>query len=157
MLIPKEIKGKNKIRDLKICELYLSGMNALEIYDTFRNRSRPLTLRRIHQIISANSDFITPRIGWSKAKRIHRLQRIAEKMPDKLASSKDVLNVIEEIRKEIDGDTPLVDQSTHYHITKLGDNELIEAARKRGIALPASVAGRIGAQGQGESNQVVQP
>lgn len=155
MLIPKEIKGKNKIRDFKICELYLSGMVPLEIYDVYARRKVTLSLRRIQQIISENAPFINPRIGWNKSKRLHRLQRIADKMPDKLANSKDVLNVIEEIRKEIDGETPLVDQSTHYHITKLGDDELIEAARKRGIALPAPVAGRIGAQGERKPDQVV--
>lgn len=144
MKIPSQIKGKNKIRDFKICQLYIAGMMPLEIFDTLRHRQRPLSLRRIHRIISDNSEFITPRVAWPKTKRLHRLQRIADKMPDKLAHTKDVLNVLEEIRKEIDGETPLVDQSTHYHIGKMSDEQLIELARTRGLSLPASVAARAG-------------
>lgn len=144
MIIPKEIKGKNRIRDFKICELYLAGMSPTEIFETFRHRQRPLSLRRIHRIISDNAAFINPRIGWPKTKRLHRLQRIAEKMPDKLSSSKDILNVMEEIRKEIDGEAPLVDNSTHYHLTNLSDEQLIELSRKTGINIPAPIEARIG-------------
>lgn len=146
MKLPQEIKGRNRIRDFKICELYLAGMNALEIWETFRNRRQPLTLRRIHQIISTNQSFISPRMAWPKTKRLHRLQRIADKMPDKLSHTKDVLNVMEEIRKEIDGEAPLIDQSTHYHITKLTDEQLIEQSRAAGIGVPATVEARAGFQ-----------
>lgn len=144
MLLPKEIKGKNKIRDLKICELYLSGLVPLEIYDVYAKRHRPISLRRIQQIIYDNSSFVNPRVAWPKTKRLHRLQRIASKLPDKLAHTKDVLNVMEEIRKEIDGDAPLIDQSTHYHLTQLNDQQLIDSARARGINLPTPVAVRTG-------------
>lgn len=144
MKIPNQIRGINKIRDFNICQLYLSGMTPLEIWDVYAKRHRPLSLRRIQRIISDNSEFINPRVAWPKTKRLHRLQRIADKMPDKLTHNKDVLNVMEEIRKEIDGETPLIDQSTHYHVTKLSDEQLIDQARTRGINLPASVEGRAG-------------
>lgn len=146
MKIPAQIKGKNKIRDFNICQLYLSGMLPLEIVDIYARRTRRLGLRRIQKIISDNAEFINPRVAWPKTKRLHRLQRIADKMPDKLAHTKDVLNVMEEIRKEIDGETPLVDQSIHYHIGKMSDEQLIELARTRGLSLPASVTARAGIQ-----------
>ena len=152
MLLPVEIKGKNRIRDFKICELYLAGMTPIEIFDTLRQRQRPLSLRRIQSILSDNTVFINPLIGWNKTKRLHKLQRIAEKLPDRLSPSKDILNVIEQIRTEIDGEAPLVDQSTHYHITKLSDEQLIEHARKTGISLPPSIQARIEQASNGQSN-----
>ena len=45
-----------------------------------------------------------------------------------------------------DNDAPLVDNSTHLHFTKINDEDLIEQARARGVNLPDSIAGRVGAE-----------
>lgn len=113
MKLPQEIKGRHRIRDLKICQLYIDGLIPREIAENFRKRNKIITERRIAQIVYENKSFINPRIGWDKTKRLHRLQRIANKQPDLLSPSKDILTVLEQIRKEIEGDKPLVsiDQS----------------------------------------------
>lgn len=114
MKIPREIKGKNKVRDFCICLEYIDGKTPEEIKYLRKLR---LSVRRIQQILYENSDFVNSRIGWSKSKRLHTLQRIAERSGLGLSDKKDILNVLEQMRKEIDGDKPLVDNSKHYHQT----------------------------------------
>jgi hypothetical protein len=52
---------------------------------------------------------------------------------------------IEGILDRIDGKvngTPLVDQSSHYHFTKLEGEKLVAEAQRRGIPIPTAVARR---------------
>jgi hypothetical protein len=111
MKLPKEIQGDNKIRDFDICKLYIDGLSPEQIKD---KRKSNLTIRRIQQILSKNANFVNERVGWDKTKRLHRLQQIAEKLPDKLSQKKDILNVLEQIRKEMEGDKPQVEQHIHF-------------------------------------------
>lgn len=105
MLLPQElklIKGiKNKKRDLLICLDYIDGLNPEEIRE---KRKITLSERRIFYILSNNMEFINPRMAWDKSKRLHRLQRIAKNLPDTITKSKDILDVLKEIREEIEGD-----------------------------------------------------
>jgi len=113
MKIPKEIKGKNKVRDLDICRLYIDGLTPEEIKT---RRSLNVTVRRIQKIISENAAFVNPRIGWDKAKRLHQLQQMATAAGLKLGKGRDQAHILEQIRKEIEGDKPLIDNSTHTHV-----------------------------------------
>jgi len=47
------------------------------------------------------------------------LQKIAENAGIQLSPKKDILNVLEQMRKELEGDKPLVDNSTHHHQTTI--------------------------------------
>jgi hypothetical protein len=122
MKLPKDIVGKNRLRDLYVCELYLKGMMPSQIVEALVTSTQPLRLSRINKILSANAAYINPRMGWSKSKRLHRLQRLADLNPDKLAKNKDMIDILEAIRKEIEGDKSLVDMSKHEHITIVVDS-----------------------------------
>jgi hypothetical protein len=123
MKLPKDIVGKNRLRDLYICELYIKGMNPEQIREALSNSPSPIKVSRIYKVIYANSAYINPRIGWSKSKRLHKLQRLADLNPDKLAKNKDTIDILDAIRKEIEGDKALIDQSTHEHITIVVDQQ----------------------------------
>ena len=88
MKIPEEIKGKNRLRDTMICLDYAYGKSSEEIK---KDRKLLITVRRIDQVLYENRDFVNSRVGWSKSKRLHMLQRIAEKQGIKLSEKKDIL------------------------------------------------------------------
>ena len=118
MKLPKEINkivGENKLRDLAICLDYISGKDPSEI---IAERNLALTTRRIEQIVYANAAFVNPKVAWPKAKRVRLRQRlILRKIAGKQDSNKDILDHLDGLQKEIDGEKSLVDQSTHYHVT----------------------------------------
>jgi len=118
MRLPKEIVGKNKLRDLHICSCYVQGMSVQEIKDSCHPE---LSLRRLFKIISDNAAFVNPRVAWPKARRIHLLQKIAVNAGSEINKRKDILDVLSELRKEIEGEKSLVDQSHHEHITIIVD------------------------------------
>ncbi len=118
MKLPKEIIGKNRIRDFYICNLYIKGHTAEEITEIIQNKCiTPVKLNRCYKIISANSVYINKYIGWSKSKRIHLLQKWVKKND---SSKKDPADLIEQIRREIEGEKPLIEQ--HTHITYVREN-----------------------------------
>lgn len=119
MRIPKEIVSKkNKLRDLDICLKYISGMTPDQISDELASRNAKLTPRRIEQIVYENSAFVNPRIAWPKSKRLHLRQRMIQRTLDgNPISKKDVVDQLDSLREEIEGDKPLIDNSTHLHLT----------------------------------------
>ena len=117
MKISKDIQGKNRLRDHFICELYIKGTMPEEIQKILSTSTRPIKVSRIYKVISANAKYINPKMGWDKTKRLHRLQRLADLNQDKLSPRKDTIDIMEQIRKEMEGDKPLVDLSKHEHIT----------------------------------------
>jgi hypothetical protein len=129
MKLPKDITGKNKLRDLRICTLYCAGKSIQEIKDECYPN---LSLRRLYDITYNNPEFINKRITWPKSKRIHLLQRIAVQAGSHINSKKDILDVLSELRKEIEGDKPLVDMSKHEHITIVVDST---AAKEEGFEI----------------------
>ena len=134
MKIPKEIIGKNRIRDFDICRRYIDGQTPQEIRD---ERTPHLTLRRVQKIIYDNAKFINPRIGWHKSRRIHNLQRLAEANKDNAGRGKGYLDINAELRKEIEGDKPLIDNSKHEHFNVTvrvvdGDNSSQESSNRIG-------------------------
>lgn len=116
MKVAEEILGKNRVRDLAICSDYIQGLTPQEIID---RRKLNLTVRRVEQIIYTNSPFVNPRIGWSKSKRLHKLARVAEKAGEALSDKKDILNVLEQMRKEIEGDKPINETHVHLDLARL--------------------------------------
>ena len=127
--IPEEIKGINRMRDYKICLEYVAGHTAEEIKT---KRSLSISIRRINQILYDCSPFLNGRVAWPKSKRIHYLQKCISETP---FSKKDNADLIEQVRKEIEGDRPLIDNSKHTHLTivqqirKVLENEPVEQSR----------------------------
>ena len=116
MDIPKEILGKNRIRDYAICMDYIRGKKSEEI---IVSRKLTITVRRIEQILYKNREFVSSNIAWPKSQRIHNLQRwIADK-----ESTKDPLEIQKELRAEIEGEHALIDQSQNTNITYVWKTE----------------------------------
>lgn len=122
MLLPTKIKGRNKVRDAGIClrweQWHNSDAPKTELVDTLKRRLAErfkLTQRRIDQILITNHFYIPIDKEREKWKRINWLRRSIAKKGDR--TQKDAADLIEMLRKEIDGDKPLIDQSTH--ITKI--------------------------------------
>ncbi len=98
MKVFKEIKGINKLRDMAICLDYIAG---IEYEDIKAKRKLSLTVRRIQQIVYDNAAFINPRVAWPKSKRVRILQKWIEDTPK---SKKDPADLLEQVRKEVEGD-----------------------------------------------------
>lgn len=100
--LPEEFRDKEHgERDYYICLDYASGQKAEEIVV---NRKLSITSRRVEQITSQHGDFIIKNIKWGKAKRLSVLMQVAEEAGVTLSNKKDILNVIEQFRKELEGE-----------------------------------------------------
>ncbi len=124
MKLPEKIKGKNRIRDAAICSSWsedlLTFPELVEIYK--------LTERRIRQILVTNHAFISIDKEWEKKKRIHTIKLSIKKSKE---SSKDRADLLEQLRKEIEGDSKVnIDNSKHYHFTI----DKLQSARKRALS-----------------------
>lgn len=69
-----------------------------------------ITKAYVYQILKKNSHILLNDKNWRKLKRIFRLYRLASKKEE---SSKDVLDLLEQLRKEDEGDKSLIDNSKH--------------------------------------------
>lgn len=106
-LTPDEVFGNNQERDANICNDF--ALNELDFPELAKKYE--LTEQRILQILIKNRVYKLIDKDWEKTKRINRLRRWIKKRPDTM---KDTLEVQQELRKEIEGDKPLIDQSNHY-------------------------------------------
>lgn len=118
MKLPKEIVGRNKIRDAQICltwERLLDDKNYPTIESIKQAISKQFNLTEfyIYKIVRRNNAYTPQNYAWEKTKRINRL-KLEIKNKDK--SNKDVADLMEQLRKEIEGDKPLIDQSVKHHI-----------------------------------------
>lgn len=133
MKLPGNIKGRHKIRDGAIMlSWYRDLLKPEQIAEKFN-----LTERRIQQIVRLNSPFLELDEKFEKVERIRRLKI---EIKGKNKSNKDVADLLEQLRKEIEGDKPLVDQSKHTHYTVIWeiDGNKIPATRKSGNNLAES-------------------
>ena len=121
MKIPKKTTGRHKLRDTKICMLWARELvSSEEISEKFK-----LSIRRIQQIVYANRDFLKLENEWEKAKRVRWYKQQIKKRGD---SKKDSADLQEQLRKEIEGNGPLVDNS--IHITQITNEEKVERSNR---------------------------
>lgn len=108
MKLPAEVVSKrHKIRDYQIVKLYAEGeMNQYEIAEKFG-----LTQGRIQQICFANRHLMTGFHDWEKAKRINWLKGQIKKNGQ---SKKDPADLMEQLRKEMDGDQSIVNVNQNH-------------------------------------------
>jgi hypothetical protein len=127
-----------KIRNAKICKEWVewhdSEMAAEEPVSALMKRvteKYDLTQERIYQVLRENVATLKHNADWRKFLRICKLQREQAKKPN---SKKDLLDLMEQERKELEGERPLVDFSQHHTIII-----------KRAVAeIPTGVSERIG-------------
>lgn len=96
MKLPEKIKGVNRIRDTKILQLYADGKSMEELGSMFN-----ITGSRVQQICYRNRELLDLDKKYEKAKRINWLRRQIAKAGD---SEKDSADLLEQFRKELDGD-----------------------------------------------------
>lgn len=130
MKIPKDIVGENRLRDLMICNEYVSGKLPEEIIS---ERTLDISIRRVQKILYNNKEYVNKNMGWSKSKRIMYLQRLAEKHKDNVGSNKGYLDIAKELRTEIEGEKSLIDQSSHQHITIVRSKESVDEREENRI------------------------
>lgn len=110
---------KLKIRNKEICKDYMDWYDQ-DMYKTEMVRDLmaritlkyDLTQQSIYNILKENQDLIEFHKGWEKHKRITELKRLRA---DKKESRKDVVDILEQERKEIEGDKPIIDNSVHNY------------------------------------------
>ena len=110
MKIPKDIVGRNKHRDLKIL---LDWAEGLMTFDGLAVKYE-LTQRRITQILMANHAYVKIDKDWEKKQRIHYIKSQMKTAKDTEANR---LSLQQELRTELEGDKPLIQQETHLHFT----------------------------------------
>ncbi len=110
--MPKIIITHHKIRDYKICRLYVEEAQSQEEIGKLFNLSQA----RIGQILKKNKALLTPDKEWEKYKRINWLKRQTKKRGD---TQKDSLDLLDRLRVEIEGEKPTIDISKHISITKI--------------------------------------
>lgn len=100
----KDIKTNNPERDLFICQAYIEGIEVPVLAE-----ENQVTERRIYQILRKHSDFTQVNQSYEKAKRVHLLQREIKR---KKESKKDLADLLQQLKGELEGDKPLIDQSS---------------------------------------------
>jgi hypothetical protein len=75
--------------------------------------------RTIYQILENNADAFLSKKNYEKVKRIFRLKR---EIAQKEKSNKDVADLMDQLRREYEGDKPLIDNSKH--ITNVTINKI---------------------------------
>ena len=114
MKIP-DVKGRNKIRDAKMIRMWISGEHTqTEIAKQFC-----ITQARLGAILYKNADIIHFDAKHLKNNRLHIIERQIAKKKD-APSRKDIIDILDYQRKEVEGDKPQVDLSTN--ITKIEVN-----------------------------------
>lgn len=122
MILPKDVIAKPhlKIRNTAILKLILQGNTQLEVSKRFN-----LTQQAIASIVYKNSHLLNWNKNVEKLYRINRLRRIVDKLPDTLAKHKDVLDVQQELRKEIEGEKAIFESEKTVVNVYLPNRELI--------------------------------
>ena len=129
----KDIVGKSKIRNFKICQLWLEGDLTIEQI-AMRFGVVPSTISRI---VYKNRHALTIDKQYEKVKRVRWLRAQIRK---KKATRKDPAELQEQMRKEIEGDKPLVDQSQHYTVVwQIGDEDSIQTPQESGNRLAGQI------------------
>ena len=94
-----QIQGIHKIRDARICRLWLEdnlGSEEIEATGQFN-----ISSRQIRRILYKNREVLKLDREWEKQKRIHWLKR---QIKDRGNSKKDSADLLEQLRKDIEGE-----------------------------------------------------
>ena len=103
MILPKEIKSRHKIRDAKIVQLFIDGTSQVDIAQIFQ-----LTQQRINQILYENKNLLLGDAKYEKTKRVNYLRSQLTSPDGRFKKSeKDPAEIIEQIRKEYEGDSQI--------------------------------------------------
>lgn len=100
MKLPTEVKTRHKIRDLEIIKMYSQGKTQEEIGFRFS-----ISGTRVHQLLYANLHLLELNKNFEKIKRINRFRRLHSQVEGVLNKDRDEIDVLEQLRKEVEGDS----------------------------------------------------
>jgi len=129
MRIPKEIKTRNKIRDYRICRMYLDeNMVPEEI-----GRHIGLSERQVSRILYKNRSVLEVDRNWEEIKQVQRIKRQIIKKGD---SKKDVLDLEKQLHDILVGGKLKIEHSgevkgTEHKINIIIPKERVEDAKQR--------------------------
>jgi len=112
----QEIKDRNK----KICDEWSEWHDQDEINEPVSALQKRISEKHdihedyIYQVLRENTATLKHNADWRKLKRLWRLQRL---QATKTETKKDITDLLEQERKELEGDRPLIDNSKHIHTT----------------------------------------
>ena len=93
-----------------------------------------ITASRVQQIVYENREVIKLETDYEKLKRVAHLKRLLSVYPSEIGK-KSTIDILEQLRKELEGDKSLIDQSQHQHYIfnwqtngRAIDNDRLQAA-----------------------------
>ena len=99
MITPEQIVGQNKIRDAKICMMFLyEHMTQKEI-----GESLGISRIRVGQVLYANRALLILDSQYEKLQRINHYKRMADEAP---AGAHDKEYWLDKVREEVEGTSP---------------------------------------------------
>lgn len=144
MILPSDILTRNKIRDASIVNSWLSGTTQEELANTLK-----LTRHAIYSILRKNRSIM--KID-KEHERINRIHILKHELQNSGPTEKDKLDIIEALRKEIEGDSktnidtkilvsvsmPKEDDDSSDIGSKSGaESSLLESASRPAIQIPS--------------------
>ncbi len=110
MKIP-QIHGRHKIRDTKICRDYVVKLKDVStIAEDFG-----MSGSRVYRILYNNREYLKLDKDFEKTKRVQTLKKLTK---GKTTSRKDVVDILDQVRREIEGDK-VVNENVHKRITEI--------------------------------------
>lgn len=101
MIQPSEILTRDKERDADICNLFLyENLSMVNI-----GAKHGISHQAVSYILRNNKSLLKIDKEFNKAKRINVLERMLQETPEKLSKNKDNTDLIEQLRKEHEGDS----------------------------------------------------
>lgn len=134
MKIPIEIKGRYRVRDSNICKAWLEYLddddNTQKVTEFKISLAEQvgMSYRNINKILRRNGLVLKPDKDAEKLKRFWKLKMLAK---GKNETEKDIVDILECQRKELEGNSPLVKIEEHTHFTNIKDLIVNAANRPR--------------------------
>lgn len=131
MLIPKNVKTRNKIRDAKICIMYTREEQSV---DAIAHRFG-ISQQRVNQILQRNSHLLSFDKNWERAKQVKRiLEQI--KIKRKKPSKRDLLDWEAFLEKRVeDKEDRTGSRETNIIVIRSSDDQQRISLRREGVTV----------------------
>ena len=126
MILPKDVKGYNRIRDARIINFFVEdGISQTEIANKFK-----ISQPRVCEILRAHSiSVISRRKDWEKLKRIHSMNRKINDESIPFANTR--LDILKELRKEYEGEKSDIEVHNHFTLISPAENQIADTRVSR--------------------------